>query len=572
MSEKQVAQEKLFNQDVVHHIKAGYQFFYIASNEEERVLRSICDLTNDPYKNDVRAHTVLVWDIVKGLQVAASRLSLNDLKNTVFPGMLKDEAPIRDPIKVLDMITSSTCANSEDFIVVFRDLDTIWAANNPALWRMIRNVVNGCCLINADHRRPVFVIGNSGNVPQNIKAEVTQIDFTLPDEKMMQQLIDAAASLATTRDPNDPTKVTAAKLERNPELEAIAVRNMLGLNCVEAENAVALALSKNKGINQGFVTTIREQKAQVFRKSEVMTYIPEGAVVKKSEIAGYDRVFDFIDRRRAAYSKAAELALLDKPKGLLLLGPAGTGKSVVAGLIGNLLGMPSYKLDVGALFGSHVGESEQKTRNILRQLSAEKGCVVILDEADKMLSGMSNTKQSSGDSGTGQRVFGQLLSFLTEQKGNIFVILTMNEIDHLPDALTRPGRFDAKFYTDLPDKEERREVFAIHFKKRGVTTETLNFEDADWDSIVEATKDWSHAEIEQAVIESRFIAFTRDEAAVPTVDEVLKGIPCVNPISKTNPEGLRLTREICVRHAQPVTTPKSLSATLPAKRGRAVRT
>jgi hypothetical protein len=571
MSENQISQEELFNQEVVHHIKAGYQFFYITSNEEERVLRSVCELINGPYKNDVRAHTVLVWDCVKGLQVAASRLSITDLKNNVFPGMLKEEAPVRDPIKVLDLITSGACANSEDFIVVFRDLDTVWG-NNPALWRMIRNVVNGCCLINAEHRRPVFVIGNSGNVPSNIKAEVTQLDFTLPDEQMLQQIIDAAASLATTRDPNDSTKIIGAKIDRNPELEAVAVRNLLGLNCVEAENAVALALSKNKGINHGFITTIREQKAHVFRKSEVMTYIPEGTVVKKHEIAGYDRVFEFIDRRRAAYSKAAEKALLDKPKGLLLLGPAGTGKSAVAGLIGNLLEMPSYKLDVGALFGSHVGESEQKTRNILRQLSAEKGCVVILDEADKMLSGMSNTKQSSGDSGTGQRVFGQLLSFLTEQKGNIFVILTMNEIDHLPDALTRPGRFDAKFYTDLPDKEERREVLIIHFKKRGVSAEELNFSDADWESIVDATKDWSHAELEQVVVESRFIAFAHNTLAVPTAEEVLKALPCISPIAKTNPEGLKLTREICVRHAQPVTTPKSLSAALPAKRGRTVRT
>lgn len=571
MSEKKISQEELFNQEVVHHIKAGYQFFYITSTEEERVLRSICELTKEPYVGDVRAHTVLAWDCVKGLQVAASRLSITELRNNVFPGMLKEDAPVRDPIKVLDLITSSTCANSEDFIVVFRDLDTIWG-NNPVLWRMIRNVVSGCNLINSDHRRPVFAIGNSGSVPQNIKAEVTQLDFTLPDERMMQQIIDAAASMATTRDPNDPAKVIAAKLERNPELEATAVRNLLGLNCVEAENAVALALSKNKGINHGFITTIREQKAQVFHKSEVMTYIPEGTVVKKHEIAGYDRVFEFVDRRRAAYSKAAEKAKLDKPKGLLLLGPAGTGKSVVSGLIGNLLEMPSYKLDVGALFGSHVGESEQKTRNILRQLSAEKGCVVILDEADKMLSGMSNTKQSAGDSGTGQRVFGQLLSFLTEQKGNIFVILTMNEIDHLPDALTRPGRFDAKFYTDLPDKDERREVFTIHFKKRGVTPEALNFSDADWDSIVDATKDWSHAEIEQAVTDSRFIAFARDEAAVPTAEEILKAIPFVSIMAKTNPEGLKQTREVCVRHAQPVTTPKSLSATLPAKRGRTVRT
>jgi len=148
----------------------------------------------------------------------------------------------------------------------------------------------------------------------------------------------------------------------------------------------------------------------------------------------------------------------------------------------------------------------------------------------------------------------------------------MNEIAHLPDALTRPGRFDAKFYTDLPDIEERREVLLIHFKKRGVSAEKLNFSDADWESIVDATKDWSHAELEQVVIESRFIAFSHDNLAIPTAEEVLKALPCISPIAKTNPDGLKLTREICVRHAQPVTTPKSLSATLPAKRGRAVRT
>jgi hypothetical protein len=565
MNEAKLTQEEKFSQEIVHHIKAGYQVFNITTSEEERVLRILCDLLDGPHKNDIKAHTVLVWDCVKGLQVALSKLQMAELRSSVFPGMLKDDAPLRDPIKVLDMITSSVCDNSEDFIVVFRDLDTLWNSN-PMLWRMLRNVVNSCSLINSERRRPVFLVGNSGNVPENIKSEITHIDFMLPDEQMMQQIVNAAASMATTRDPNDSSKVIAANIERNPELEAIAVRNLLGLNCVEAENAVALALSKNKGINHGFVTSIREQKAQIFRKSEVLTYIPEGRIVKKNEIAGYDRVFDFVDRRRAAYTKTAEQAKIDKPKGLILLGPPGTGKSVVSELITGLLEMPGYQMDIGALLGSLVGESEKRTRTVLKQLQAEKGCVVILDEADKAFSGMN--AGSSGDSGTSQRVFGQILSFLTRQDGNTFVVMTMNHVDHLPAELLRKGRFDAIFYTDFPDAQERRHVFEIHFGKRGITTDMLNFTQAEWKTILDSTENWTHAEIEGVVVESRYVAFQRDHAGIPTFEDLMQTVRETVSMYRQDTKKFDAMREICKSKGQPVTTPVSAAAKLPVKRSR----
>jgi SpoVK/Ycf46/Vps4 family AAA+-type ATPase len=560
MSQQASLQEEKFIAEIIHQIKAGYQVFNVTTSEEERALRVISRLIAEPHAATTNAHSVLTWDCVKGLALYDST------GRDLFDRVIDKNQPVRDPVKAFDLITDEKHNELGDFVVVFRDIDTVWG-NNPVLWRMIRNVVNNRLLSTPEYRRPVFLIGNSGNVPENIKSEITNVEFALPDEQMLQQIIDGAVSMATIVDASTG-KASSAKLERNPELEAVAVRNLLGLNDVEAENAIALALSKNKGINHGFITTIREQKAHVFKKSEVLTYIPEGRIVKKENIAGYDRVFDFVDRRRAAYTKSAEAAKIDKPKGLILLGPPGTGKSIVAELISNLLEMPGYQMDVGGLLGSLVGESERRTRTILRQLQAEKGCVVILDEADKAFSGMG--AGASGDSGTSQRVFGQILSFLTRQDGNTFVIMTMNHIEHLPEELLRPGRFDAIFYTDLPEAAERRQVFDIHFSKRGVTPDMLAFTDSEWKIIVNSTADWSHAEIEAAVIESRYVAFQRDSAGVPTYEELLKTIGSITPSTKRNPKSLENMRKFCKEAGQPVTTPSDNSVKMPVKRSRQV--
>lgn len=563
MTQVKSQQKEQFLKEVIYYVKAGYQVLNITTSEEERVAQALYDLLDGEYARELQMHSVLTWDCVNGLKIATSN-AVN-----VFNGVIDPKTPIRDPIKALDLITSDAAQELGNFIVIMKDLDAIWS-NNPPLWRQLRNIVNSCALFRDGYRRPVFLVGNSGNVPENIKSEITNVEFALPDEEIMQELIDAIVPLVTVKDPNDPTKIIPANIARDPALESVAVRNLLGLTYTEAENAITLALSKNKAINHNFLTTIREQKAQIFRKSEVLTYIPEGRVTKQDDIAGYNKLFEFIDRRSAAYSKKAEQAKIDKPKGVILLGPPGTGKSIVAELITNLLGMPGYQMDVGALLGSLVGESERKTRTILRQLQAEKGCVVILDEADKAFSGMQ--AGNSGDSGTSQRVFGQILSFLARQNGNTFVVMTMNRVDHLPPELLRPGRFDAIFYTDMPNETERRQVFDIHFAKRGVNTDALNLSAGDWKTLIGLTANWTQAEIEAAVIESRYVAFQRDSAGIPNYEELVRVVKAITPSSKHDAKGTETMLEFCKKYGRPVTAIEDSEIKLPVKRDRKVTT
>ncbi len=228
-----------------------------------------------------------------------------------------------------------------------------------------------------------------------------------------------------------------------------------------------------------------------------------------------------------------------------------TGKSMVAKATCMILGLPGYILDIGSLFGSLVGESEQRTRDALKQVDAQQGCVLVIDEADKVLGNINN---SSGDSGVSRRVFGTILNWLAENRSRTFCLMTLNRTAGLPPELMRAGRFDAMFYTELPNATERKQILDIHLRMRGVEPATMDVTADDWAAIIEKTNGFVGSELEEVVKDARYRAFETHRTGTPTADHLLLAAAAVIPMTATDPEGMKEIRQFCVGKAKPVTT------------------
>jgi SpoVK/Ycf46/Vps4 family AAA+-type ATPase len=187
----------------------------------------------------------------------------------------------------------------------------------------------------------------------------------------------------------------------------------------------------------------------------------------------------------------------------------------------------------------------------LRQVEAQQGCVLVLDEADKALGGAHN---SQGDSGVTRRIFGQLLSWLNDKQDRTFVIMTMNRIDNLPPELLRAGRFDKVFYTDLPTEVERDAILKIHLKKRGIDFENLNIEEKDWQAVISNTEGFVGSELEEIVRDSRYRALDNRDDATPTFQELQEAIADTVPMITLDAEGVQAIREFCQKRATNVSS------------------
>ena len=456
-------------------------------------------------------------------------------------------------------------------IFVMRDLPDFFV--NPVVRRAFRSLTESVRLNNEKRRCPVVVTSPSLEIHKNLRSCMTVLEFSLPDEGMLRAVFDYVRESASLGTPD------SSKTQCSEELRDAIVANLLGLTAAEAENTLSKCLVRHKGFTPDMLKLIKDEKAQIIRKGEVLTYIHEEVVANRSEIGGYENFLEFVGRRALAYGRDARTARLDYPKGAVLLGVPGTGKSMVALATGRLLNLPVYIMDVGAVFGSLVGESEARMRDAIRQISAQQGCVLLIDEADKA---WGNAHDGRGDSGVTQRVFGQLLSWLASKQDRTFVIMTMNRTKGIPPEFLRSGRFDAVFFVDVPVKEERQQILKIHLAKRGHKMEDLPLSSADWGTLLDRTDQWVGSEIEELVKEARFIAFEQvkrglrqvadpTHAATPRLEDFIQAASNIIPLTKLAAEDVAAIREFCKERARPASNPAG-TVTAPPKRNRPVAT
>jgi SpoVK/Ycf46/Vps4 family AAA+-type ATPase len=336
----------------------------------------------------------------------------------------------------------------------------------------------------------VLLLSPVMKVPPELEKDLTIVDFPLPDRDELNGLFDEIVAEAKG---NADLEIDGSEDSRRQLLDAA-----IGLTLNETENVWAKVLLRRGRLSAAEAPEVYAEKRQIVRKSGLLEYIETDESIEG--VGGLAQLKEWLRKRRRAFHPAARRFGLPVPKGLLLLGVQGCGKSLAAKAVSRYWRMPLLRLDMGQLFGSLVGASEENVRRAIKLAESISPAILWIDEIDKGFSGLKSSGES--DSGTTSRVFATLITWLQEKTKPVFVIATANNVEQLPPELLRQGRFDEIFFVDLPTSEERAEIFRIHLQRR--RRDPRKF---DLRALVEATEGFSGAEIEQGVISALYDAF-----------------------------------------------------------------
>jgi len=511
-----------FKHSVTSYLRAGFPCLYCSSVEDQRTIDMIAAqaaAAAEGSMGDVK-YELGVWKITGGFTILGKGTKVAEAEKIDKAFTYVATRPRETPMVGIFMNVRQLIANP---LLIQTFKDAIYEAR-----------------VNGNH---IILAGPSLEIPPELQNFITYADIALPSREELtakaEELLEAYQGSAI---------VPESKAEKRKLLIKVS-EAALGMTEIEAENAFALSLAE---FNELDVSLIQGEKEQAIRKSEVLEYVRSAEGI--DDIGDADLLKAWIARRISVFSDEAREYGLPYPKGILLLGPPGTGKSLTAKAVASYLQLPLVKFDIGAIFKKYVGESEATVRNALKVVEAVAPVVVWLDELEKGLAG--SAAGGSNDSGVSSRVLGTILTWMQERECMAFCIATVNNIQALPPELYRTGRFDSVFAIDLPQTSGRKEIFEIHIRKRDRIPKNY-----DLQALAIASNGFVGAEIEHVIEEAMFTAFDDDEREFETKD-ILKAIAEHVPQSKMDVEKINLIREFCKDRARPV------SSTSPAYLGR----
>ncbi|MEO7715086.1 MAG: AAA family ATPase [Capsulimonas sp.] len=472
-------------------LRARYPVIYVVTWEEGRVEEALAQIARR------REKKLYLWSIARGLQPYGSPLE----------GKRRADERSTDPAMALDHVLESM----ENAIYVFRDLHPFFGS--PAVTRRIRELASYL----KNSYKTLVIIAPTQQIPIELQKDVTVVEFDLPDREDLGALLGRTLS--------EVNESTGRDLKVDAESREKILGAASGLTINEAENVFAKTLVLSGRLSAEDLPIILSEKEQTIRKSGLLEYYH--ADTDLGQLGGMDVLKDWLGKRSIAFDPEAAAFGLPAPKGVLLIGVQGCGKSLTAKAIAGFWGLPLLRLDVGRLFNSLVGSSEENVRMAIRVAESVAPAVLWVDEIEKSMSG----SQSSGsvDGGTSARVLSTFLTWLQEKTAPVFVVATANSIDQLPPELLRRGRLDETFFVDLPDAGERREIFRIHLQKRGRDPEKF-----DIAALADSVEGFSGAEIEQCVIAGLFDAYSAKKALSTNI--LLQSIKDSVPLSRTMAE------------------------------------
>lgn len=476
-----------FDEQIDTFLRARFPLVLVVTQEEERclqVLKSLCERTQ---------RTLLTWDAAEGFRVLNG--SSANLPNA------------RDPVTAIEQLESYPTPNT---VFVLKDFHEAWS--NPQVKRKLRSACQRIRLGN----KSILVTSPSSKVPDELRDETVLLELPLPQSEELEEVL-----LSQIRKPG--VKMNLTPLGREKMVQAA-----LGLTAAQAQRVIAKAIVSDGVIDDRAIDLVTAEKKQIIRESEALEFY--AVTETPDDVGGLGVLKEWLRLRERAFSKEARDYGLPAPKGIALIGIPGTGKSLTAKMIGGLWHLPLLRLDVGALYGSLVGESEERTRRALQLTETVAPCILWIDELEKSLS------HGGADSGTSTRVFGSVLTWMQEKKVPVFVVATANDIYSLPPELLRKGRFDEIFFLDLPAAEERREIFTVHLLKRRRIPEDYQLE-----ALVAASEGYVGSEIEQAIIDAMYLGFDDNQREFTTAD-IVKSLQRQVPLSVSQRENIAALR------------------------------
>lgn len=471
---------------ITAYIRAGYPGLYLVTAEETRAeaeLRACAHATN---------HGLVAWSATTGLVDTADGRTLAG----------------EDPMEAVTALASLP----DDTVAVFRDLHLFLQDPNPVLVRALKDALvqakaKGKCLV---------LVGCRRVLPPELEREFTTVELKLPGKTELGQVLDGIC---------DSAKLKKVKADAREQILDAAT----GLTCAEAENAFALSVVRNRAVT---ASTVATEKANAIRQNGLLEIVETQQSLEG--IGGLDQLKTWLLRRQQAFGQAARDYGLPCPKGLLIVGVPGTGKSLTAKATAAVFGRPLLKLDAGRLFGSLVGQSESNLRAAINTAEAVAPCVLWIDELEKGFAG--SRSSGAADGGTGARVFGSFLSWMQEKTAPVFVVATANDVTQLPPELLRKGRWDDLFFVDLPSAAEREMIWSIQIQRRQRKPLDFNLQ-----GLAAASEGFTGAEIEQCVTDALYRAFA--EAREPKTGDLLAAVTETVPLSKLMGEQIQGLRK-----------------------------
>ena len=482
---------------IMNYIRAGYPGIYIVSSEESRIESEIKTVAKE------LGHGLYAWSITEGLMDTSDGSSQGG----------------QDPQEMLLHVLELP----ENTVVFLRDFHQFLENGNPVLIRTVKDVLR----VAKTKGKALIIVGCRTILPPELEREFVVVEFALPGKEELGEVLDNIAD-------------SAGKAKPQKDRRELLLDSASGLTSIEAENAFALSLVESGELSPAVVS---REKAQAVKKNGLLEVCTTARSL--DDIGGLDLLKAWLVQRKDAFSPKAREYGLPSPKGLLIIGIPGTGKSLTAKATASVFQRPLLKLDAGRLFGGLVGQSESNLRSVIQTAEAIAPAVVWIDEIEKGFSGSKSSGASDG--GTASRVFGTFLSWMQERSSPVFVVATANDVTQLPPEFLRKGRFDETIFVDLPTYEERVAIWRIQIVKYGRKPERF-----DVTQLAKVTEGLTGAEIEQAFIDALYAAFSQGkEPSDLTISMVLNDLV---PLSKLMGDQISALRKWAKGRARPATT------------------
>ena len=480
-------------------IRARYPILYIVSNEEIRVQNLVVEIARKRQKK------LFEWSCTTGMAPAGTSIQSQKSRNPAT----------KEPLAALDQVIESV----EPAIFIFKDLHPFLAKGNVAVIRKLKEIA----LHLKNSFKTIILVSPVMEIPTELEKEITVLNYPLPSREDLGELLDKVVE--------EVARFKQVKVALDGPGRERLLQAALGLTLGEAENVFARIIVKNERLSGDDVNEVLAEKQQIIRKNGLLEYYASNESF--AHVGGLGVLKEWLNKRAVAFTDEAREFGLPAPKGILMLGVQGCGKSLCAKAVSTQWQLPLLRFDMGRMFGSFVGSSEENVRRAIGVAESIAPAILWVDEIDKAMAGTQGS--SASDGGTTARVFGTFLTWLSEKTAAVFVVATANDISQLPPELLRKGRLDEIFFVDLPSREERAEVFRIHLQRRG--REAAQF---DVDAMAEASKDFSGAEIEEAIISALYDAFS--ERRQLSTAHVLATLSQTVPLARTMDEQISRLR------------------------------
>lgn len=466
----------------------------IESQDEQRMLELLQSITiasaSDTYTPLFR------WTITDGLQ----RIDIS----------MEPQAINSEPTDVLKHIR----AVKKPGVYVLLDFHPF--LEDPVHVRLLKDI----CIKGQNINRQIVLISHTVKIPQELESFCARFDMALPSEQNRASIIKKAVNEYSRDHPGSRVQVDRKAHE-------LLIQNLAGLTWADTERLARNAIYVDGAITRSDLPDVMQAKYELLNRGGALHF--EYDTARFNDVGGLSRLKSWLQQRRPVFRGDESAAHLDAPKGILLLGIQGCGKSLAAKATAGIFGVPLLRLDFATIYDKYHGETERKLRESLKTADVMSPCVLWIDEIEKGIAGR------GGETGTTQRVLGSFLTWMAERRSKVFVVATANDISTLPPELVRKGRFDEIFFVDLPSASIRKSILAIHLTNRKKALGSF-----DLDELTAATDGFSGAEIEQAIVSSLYAAHAHGEPLKTA--HILAEVAQTRPLSVVMAERIREMR------------------------------